>query len=77
MLVQPQHPQGGPDLLSACATIDIWVLSEVTKALCGAAIRTVLLVVVLNLKKDQSAVVLAVHCPERNEIDNHRKEIRD
>jgi hypothetical protein len=46
-----------------------------------------LLALVLNLKEDQSAVVLvvyqalqavlAVHCQERNEISNHRKENRD
>ena len=46
-----------------------------------------LLVLVPNLKEDQSAVVLVVHqaleavsavrCQERNEINNHRKEIRD
>ena len=46
-----------------------------------------LLVLVSNLKEDPSAVVLvvhqalevvsAVHCQERNEINNHRKENRD
>ena len=37
-----------------------------------AAIKIVLLVLVSNLKEDQSAVALVVHCQERNETNNHR-----
>ena len=46
-----------------------------------------LLVLVSNIKEDQSAAVLVVHraleavstvhCQERNEINNHRKDSRD
>ena len=52
-----------------------------------AVIKIVLLVLVSNLKEDQSAAVLvvhqaleagsAVHSRERNEINNHRNENRD
>ena len=48
------------------------------------AIKTVLLALLSNHKEVQSAVVLvvhqaisAVHCQERNEINNNQKEIRD
>jgi hypothetical protein len=42
-----------------------------------AAITMVLLVVVSNRKEDRSAVVLAVHCQERNEINYQRKRNTD
>ena len=36
-----------------------------------AAIKTMLLVLVSNLKEDQSTVVHVVHFQESNEINNH------
>ena len=61
--------------------MDIRGLSEVAKALCGAVVTCI------NLKEDQSAVVLAVHqamkavsaahCQERNETNRNRKEVWD
>ena len=70
-----------PDLSSACARMDVWDLSEVAKALCGA--------VGTCIKSQGRPVgscsrcapaleaISAVHCQERNEINNNRKEIRD
>jgi hypothetical protein len=41
-----------------------------------AVIKYVLLGLVSNLKEDQSAFVLVVHCHERNEINHNREENR-
>ena len=68
------------DLQSECARIDFGDYMELRKH------YVALLILVSNLEEDQSAVVLvvcqvleavsAMHCQERNEINNHRREIR-
>ena len=47
--------RGVPDLWTAYARMDIWGLSELVKALCGAVGTCI------NLKEDQSAIVLVLH----------------
>ena len=69
------------DLQSVYARMDRWTLSEVAKVVCGG------FGICINLTKDQYAALLvvhqalevgsAVHCQERNEINNHKKENRD
>ena len=91
MLVQLRHlvPER---FLIFCQHAQEWIFGVEVKwrkqhvALLGA-IKTVLSVLVSNLKKDQSAVVLVahqalevvsgVHCQERDAINHHRNENRD
>ena len=82
MLLQLLHPQ--ERFLIFCQHAQDWIFGVWVKL---RKYYVALLVLVLNLEEDQSAVVLvvhqalevvsAVHCQERNEINNHRNGDRD
>ena len=83
MLVQLLHPIS-EGFLTSSQHAQEWILGVQVK---WRKHYVALLVLVSNLNEDQSAVVLvvhqaleavsAVHCQERNEINNHPKENRD
>ena len=79
-----------PDLISVCARMNIWGLSEVANALCGAACCSEKLccwylcqlsrktsLQLFSFMHQALELVSAVHCQERDEINNHQKDNKD